>query len=212
VSSQCIAASKIDFADVLNTLASAVVQHLLEQADWARSRLAAHSGKRVRVDLPVGPLSLEIAEDGQVLPVEFDPTPDLVILLTPLATLQWFTDRRAAWREARVEGDAELAATISDIASQLRWDFEEDLSRVVGDIAARRIGQGVRRISTWPAEAADSAARAVAEYLAEETHLLATPLQAESFATGVDDLRDSVERLAKRIDRLSDSIAGSGSR
>jgi ubiquinone biosynthesis accessory factor UbiJ len=197
---------------VLNSLASAFAHHLLEQADWARSRLAAHSGKRVRVELPMGPLSVEIAEDGQVLQVELDETPDLVISLTPLATLQWFTDRQAVWREARVEGDAELAAAISDVASNLRWDFEEDLSHVVGDVAAQRVGQVVRQMSTWPGDAAESAARGVAEYLAEENHMLATPLQAEAFARDVDDLRDSVERLEKRIDRLASSIAGSHSR
>ena len=197
---------------MLNSLASAVAHHLLERADWARSRLAEHAGKRVRIELPLGPLAVEIAQDGQVLPVALNETSDLVISLTPLAAVQWFTDRPAVWREARVEGDAELAAAISDIAANLRWDFEEDLSHVVGDAAAHRVGQGVRRLSTWPGDAAESAARGVAEYLAEENHLLATPLQAEEFARNVDELRDSVERLDKRIGRLAGSIAGSQSR
>jgi ubiquinone biosynthesis protein UbiJ len=206
-----IAVSKVERANVLNNLASAVAHHLLEQADWARSRLSEHAGKRVRVELPLGPLSVEIAEDGQVLQVALNEAPDLVISLSPLAAVQWFTDRQAAWRQARVEGDGELAAAISHVASNLRWDFEEDLSRVVGDVAAQRVGQGVRRFSTWPGEAAGSVARGAAEYLTEESHLLATPLQVEEFAKNVDQLRDSVERLEKRMDRLADTIAGSQS-
>jgi ubiquinone biosynthesis protein UbiJ len=207
-----IAGSRAERANVLNSLASAVAHHLLEQTDWARSRLAEHAGKRVRVESLVGPLSVEIAEDGQVLPVELDETPDLVISLTPLAAAQWFTDRQAVWRDARVEGDIELAAAISDVAANLRWDFEEDLSRVIGDVAAHRVGQNVRRLSAWPGDAAESAARGVAEYLTEENHVLATPLQTEEFAKSVDELRDAVERLDKRLDRLTDSIAGSQSR
>ena len=207
-----IAGSRAERANVLNSLASAVAHHLLEQADWARSRLAEHAGKRVRVESLVGPLSVAIAEDGQILPVELGETPDLVISLSPLAAAQWFTDRPAVWREARVEGDAELAAAISHVAANLRWDFEEDLSRVVGDAAAHRVGQNVRRLATWPGDAAESAARGVAEYLAEEKHVLATPLQTEAFTKNVDELRDAVERLDKRMDRLSDLIAGSQSR
>ncbi len=156
----------------------------------------------------MGVLSVEIAEDGQVLQASLDETPDLVITLPPLAAVQWISDRQSAWREARVEGDVELAAAISDVATNLRWDFEEDLSGVVGDVAAQRIGQSVRRLSVWPRDAAESAARGVAEFLAEEIYMLATPLQVETFTKDVDELRDSVERLQKRMDRLADSIAG----
>ena len=193
---------------MLNSLSSTLAQHLLAQADWARARLAEHCGKRVRVELPMGVLSVEIAEDGQVSQASLDETPDLVITLPPLAAMQWITDRQSAWREARVEGDVELAAAISDVATNLRWDFEEDLSGVVGDVAAQRIGQSVRRLSVWPRDAAESAARGVAEFLAEEIHMLATPLEVETFTKDVDELRDSVERLQKRMDRLADSMAG----
>ena len=196
---------------MLTSLVSAVAHHLLDQADWARSSLAEHAGKQVLVDSPVGPLLMEIANDGHVVPAQSDDTPDLVISLTPLAAAQWFTDRQAAWRETRVEGDAELAAAISHVASNLRWDFEEDLSRVVGDVAAHRVGQGVRRVSTWPGDAAESVARGVAEFLTEENHMLATPLQVEEFATNVDELRDAVERLDKRMDSLADLLIRSPS-
>lgn len=194
---------------MLTSLVSTVAHHLLGQAEWARSRLAEHAGKQVMIESPLGPMAMEIAVDGHIEPARTDKSPDLTISLTPLAAVHWLTDRQAAWREARVEGDAELAAAISHVVSNLRWDFEEDLSRFVGDAAAHRVGQGARRLSAWPGDAAESAARGVAEYLTEENHVLATPLQVEEFTKNVDDLRDSVERLDKRIDRLADLIAGS---
>ena len=194
---------------MLTSLVSRVAHHLLDQADWARSRLAEHAGKQVRLELPLGPMSVEIASDGHVLPAQSDESPDVLISLTPLAAARWFTDRQAAWREARVEGDMELAAAISHVVSNLRWDFEEDLSRIVGDMAAHRVGQGALRFSTWPGDAAGSAARGIAEYLTEESHVLATPLQVETFTKDVDALRDAVERLDKRMDRLATVMAGS---
>ena len=203
---QFIAVSSAERAHVLTSLVSTVAHHLLEQADWARLRLAEYAGKQVRIVAPVGSVSMEITDDGNVASVEPGENPDLVITLTPMSAVQWFTDRQQAWREARVEGDAELAAAIAHVASNLRWDFEEDLSHFVGDAAAHRIGQDVRRLSAWPREAAESSAHGVAEFLSEESHLLATPLQAEMFAKDVDDLRDAAERLDKRLDKLAGLI------
>lgn len=183
----------------------ATSRHLLRPAQWARSRLCEHAGKQVRVDLLLAPapVVLRIASDGYLEHGEPDATPDLVVKLTPAAAARWLTDREAAWREARVEGDMELAAAVSHVMSNLRWDYEEDLSKVVGDVAAHRFASGARRLSAWPAEAADSLARALAEYLSEERHALATPLAVEEFTAEVDELRDAVERLDKRIDRLA---------
>ena len=206
MSLQCIAVSGAERAQVLTSLVSTVAQHLLEQADWARLRLSEYAGKQVRVESPVGSVSMEIIDDGNIASVEPVENPDLVITLTPMSAVLWFTDRQRAWREARVEGDAELAAAIAHVASNLRWDFEEDLSHFVGDAAAHRIGLDARRLSAWPREAAESSAHGVAEFLSEESHLLATPLQVEMFAKDVDDLRDAAERLDKRMDKLAGLI------
>lgn len=194
---------------MLTNLVSAVAHHLLDHADWARLRLAEHAGKQIRIESPAGSLLMEIEADGHVVPVRSDESPDVIISLTPLAAALWLTDRQAAWREARVEGDMELAAAISHVASNLRWDFEEDLSRIVGDVAAHRVGQSARRFSTWQGDAAGSAARGMAEYLTEESHMLATPLQVEAFTKDVDDLRDAVERFEKRLDQLATALAES---
>jgi ubiquinone biosynthesis protein UbiJ len=43
-----------------------------------------------------------------------------------------------------------------------------------------------------------------------ENPLLVTRLQAEEFARGVIELRDAVERLAKRIERLERAAAAAG--
>ena len=103
----------------------------------------------------------------------------------------------------------ELAAAISYVLANLRWDYEDDLSHVFGDVAAYRIARGVRQLSAWPALAGRSLAQGIAEYLAEERQVLATKLGAEEFTEEVDELRDAVERLDKRIDRLARRLAES---
>jgi len=51
-------------------------------------------------------------------------------------------------------------------------------------------------------EASGRLATTTADYFATENPLLATRAEAERFGTAVADLRDAVERLAKRLERL----------
>ena len=194
---------------MLKGIVLAVAHHLLGQAQWARARLAEHAGKQVRVELPLVTLLLRIAADGDVEAGESSAAADLVVVLPPNAAAKWPIDRQAAWREARIDGDMELAGTISYVMANLQWDYEDDLSRVFGDVAGYRIARGLRQLSAWPAQAAQSLAQGVAEYFSEERHVLATRLCVEEFTEQVDELRDAVERLDKRIDRLAQRVAES---
>jgi ubiquinone biosynthesis protein UbiJ len=209
---RCIVVSSTDRPSaVLQDLVLATSRHLLQPAQWARTRLAEHVAKSIRIDLLTGPLSLQIAADGYLEAADPAAAPDLVIQLTPVAAAKWLTDREAGWRAAQVDGDMELAAAVSHVAANLRWDYEEDMSQVLGDVTAHRLASAMRRLSAWPAAAAESFGRGVAEYLSEERRVLATPLAVQDFTSGVDELRDEVERLAKRIDRLERLAAESSS-
>lgn len=91
------------------------------------------------------------------------PRSDLTITITeqsPLALL------RAAVRSdkpaTRIEGDVQLAAEINWLTDHVRWDVEEDLSRLVGDAAAYRIAstgrQVAQQLKTWAAKMTPPAA------------------------------------------------------
>lgn len=47
----------------------------------------------------------------------------------------------------RIEGDVQLAGDVNWLVDHLRWDIEEDLSRIVGDAAAHTLAQGARRVA-----------------------------------------------------------------
>jgi ubiquinone biosynthesis protein UbiJ len=48
----------------------------------------------------------------------------------------------------RVEGDVQLAAEVNWLADHVRWDLEEDLSRIVGDAPAHLMAQGARTVAS----------------------------------------------------------------
>jgi ubiquinone biosynthesis protein UbiJ len=88
------------------------------------------------------------------------------------------------------------------LVRHLRWDAEEDLSRIVGDLAAHRIATAARGFAAWQADAGRRLAESFVDYVTEEKHLLVQRPEHDDFAAEVSALRDSVERLHKRIDRL----------
>jgi ubiquinone biosynthesis protein UbiJ len=102
-----------------------------------------------------------------------------------------------------VQGDAAFAAAVAGVLSELRWDAEEDLSRLVGDIAAHRLAGAVQAFVEWQRNAALSLAATAAEFFTEEQPVLASRAAVDQFIRDVDDLRDALERLEKRFARLA---------
>jgi len=102
----------------------------------------------------------------------------------------------------RIEGDAEVAQRFRELLAQAQPDFEEELARVFGDVAARRLANFARGVLGWGRTASASLAGSVAEYLQEEGRDLPTRTEVEEFLSGVDRLRDDAERLESRLVRL----------
>ena len=188
---------------MLAAAVSKAANHVLASAGWAREALAPHAGKVARFELSAVRFTLQVRPDSLLAPARDAIEPSVVIRFQAGAVLGTLRDRRQAWRSAAVEGDAEFASAISQVAANLEWEVEEDLSRLFGDIAAHRLAQAGRTAAAWPRQAAQSLAANASEYLTEEARLLVTPLQAAEFVREVDELRDAVERLEKRIDHLS---------
>jgi len=89
------------------------------------------------------------------------------------------------------------------LVRHLRWDPEEDLSRVVGDVAARRVVGLARGFVGWQADAAQRLARSLVEYAIEERRIVVPRSELEPLAAAVARLRDAIDRLEKRIERIA---------
>jgi len=110
----------------------------------------------------------------------------------------------------RIEGDAETAQKFRELLTLVRPDFEEELARVLGDVAAHRIASLARGLLGWGRSTADSVATNVVEFLQEEGRDLPTRVEVDEFLEAVDRLRDDAERLEARIARLEARAGRSG--
>ena len=86
-----------------------------------------------------------------------------------------------------------------------RPDLEEELSRVIGDVAAHQIGNVARSFAGFAQRAVTTFTQNVSEFLQEEGRDVPSRTEAEEFIRDVDKLRDDVDRIEARIDRLKSS-------
>ncbi len=188
-------------------LAAVVVNHLLAGASWACERLKPFADKTVRFEIAPFTIAFVIRRDGQVEDANPESVPDASFTLTPGIAMRVLADDRNAWREVQLGGNAALAREVLAIAQNLRWDVEEDLSRVFGDIAAHRMVQAAQELRRWQRATADNFARSAVAYWTEEQPLIARRADVERFNREVDALRDDVARFDKRIGRLANHQA-----
>ncbi len=100
-------------------------------------------------------------------------------------------------------GDAEKAAAFQKLLAFAKPDIEEELSGVIGDSAAHGLGTAARKLGRWARSARSTMAGNLREYLQEESRDVPSRYEVDRFTTQVHTLRDDVERLAARIERLS---------
>jgi ubiquinone biosynthesis accessory factor UbiJ len=179
------------------------LNRLLRQNSWAMERLRPFAAKVVRVDCFPLTLLLAITDAGDAIAAAPEMTPDVTIRLTPGVMLRLAARDASAWSDIAVEGDPSLAAALNHIARNIRWDVEEDLSRVFGDIAAHRMVETGRKLDNWGRQGADNLARSFTEYWTEEQPLIAGRSDVEQFNRDVDALRDDLARLEKRIEQVT---------
>ncbi len=122
-----------------------LLNHILAQEKEATSRLARQKGQVIFVQWRFFAMKL-VATPAGLLDLADPAAPaDLTLSVTeesPIAIAQAVL--RGDKPGVRIEGDVQLAAEINWLADHIRWDIEEDLSRVIGDVPAHMLGRAAR--------------------------------------------------------------------
>jgi ubiquinone biosynthesis protein UbiJ len=175
------------------------VNHVLGQHAWARARLATHAGKFIRVEAGLFGVRLGVAASGTLAVAPDEGDTGIVFRIDPAQLPLMLADPGAALKKVHIEGDAELAQLVGLLAREVRWDAEEDLSRVMGDVPAYHAMRAARGFAAWGLDAAQRLTGTTTAYLAEEAPVLVRPAELDGHAEGVAVARDACARLEKRI-------------
>jgi ubiquinone biosynthesis protein UbiJ len=187
---------------VIEPLVVPPINRVLRRNSWALQELRPFAGRTTRFALPLAAFSFTIADTGELYAADSEARPDVTFLVTPGQMLRVLARDETVLNEIAVEGDTDFATVVNRVWRQLRWDIEEDLAVLFGDIAAHRMAETARTLDRWRAQSFDGLAHSFAEYWTEERPLIARAGDVERFNREVDRLRDDLARLEQRIRQL----------
>lgn len=173
-----------------------------------RAGLRGLDGQRVVLTLTSPPLGLQVQVEGEALrvgPIDGEREADLGVRSTfasLLGQLPMFRSDAPPIGKLRIEGDAELARRLQQLAQNFDPDWQLPFVRVFGEIAgvqiAKALAAGLRQARVVGRNLAETAA----EYVTEESRDVVPRAELDAFHDDVDALRDDVERVAAKIARL----------
>lgn len=124
-----------------------LLNHVLMQEPEATARLARLNGRVVRIEWRTLSITLAATPAG-LLELDFShKTADLSLLVvddSPVSLLQAVV--AGGKPPIKIEGDVQLAAEVNWLVDHVRWDVEEDLSRIMGDAPAHAVVSVVKQV------------------------------------------------------------------
>jgi ubiquinone biosynthesis accessory factor UbiJ len=187
-----------------------VLNRGLPRSPRAQQLCAELAGRRIAIEAPAL-ARLLVESTGNSLRVSRGSLPaDAEVVGGPLSLLALgasAADAPLSRGEIEVRGDAELAQKFRELARLLAPDPEEELSILIGDVAAHRLGRLARGALDWSRGAAATLLRDLGEYLSHERGDLVSREEGEQFLRGVDALREDCDRLDARLQLLQRRLA-----
>jgi ubiquinone biosynthesis accessory factor UbiJ len=187
-----------------------VLNRGLPRSPRAQQLCAELAGRRIAIEAPAM-ARLLVESTGNSLRITRGSLPaDAELIGGPLSLLvlgSGADDTPLSRGEVAVRGDAEVAQKFRELARLLRPDPEEELSILIGDVAAHRLGRLARGALGWSRDAAATLLQDVGEYFSHERGHLVPREEGEQFLRGVDALREDVDRLDTRLELLKQRLA-----
>jgi len=185
----------------------------LKLDEYALPKFAKLNGKVIRLHISGLDLNLYFFPSGsgvQVLgnyPSEKNGgIVDATIHGSPMALIRLGTSNNTGENilksDLEIDGDIHAAASFSTILKEVDIDWEELLSKLVGDIIAHQAGQVTRHSTGWLAETAEVMKLNISEYISEESKLSPANSEIQNQMKQVDDIRMGVDRIEARINIL----------
>ena len=122
-----------------------LLNHVLQAEPIAVERLLRKKGQIALMECAPIAMKLIVTPAGLLDIASPDAVPDLslkVLDSNPLSLAQ--TLLRGDKPRMEISGDVMLAAEVNWLVDHVRWDVEEDLSRIVGDVPAYTVMRAVR--------------------------------------------------------------------
>ena len=190
-----------------NIIISALNRYL--QQDYERAcHLNQIEGKIIRI--VVREINLDLifnVQDTSLLEMEdVDINADVEINVSARILPDYFMgverDQLIKSGSIEIKGDTHVASVLQNTLREIEIDWEEIISRYIGDMAAYQLGKGARALHGFGQRLRENMRQDLRDYLQDNVQVAATQEEVDQFIKEVDMARAQVDRLEARIARL----------
>jgi ubiquinone biosynthesis accessory factor UbiJ len=183
----------------------AILNRYLNLDPETKEHLRRLSGKVVKIEW--GPLTYYwfFKSDSIYLSKDYNGPADLVLRGSTFDFLRMaFIKKEQALIDIplQVSGDMEFGKQFKEFFSNLEIDYEEQLSRILGDPITYPLTQLLKTITLWAKQSMESLGQNLTNYVQREMNWLVSDEELQLFFSEVDDIRDDCARLEARIKML----------
>lgn len=201
---------------IKTTLLSLIEQALnryLSLDSASPARLKKLEGKVLHIELRPFHLlfQLHIKDKRMTLSTDSLQTPIATIRGTPVQMLGVALNRKERARffaeDITIEGEAEAANQLIQLFDELSIDWEEPLSKMIGDVPTHHAARIWKNARHWFNQTCETLSDDVNQYVHEETNWLPSKLALADFFNDVDALRMDVDRIDAKIRWIHETLA-----
>ncbi|MGH8110059.1 MAG: ubiquinone biosynthesis accessory factor UbiJ [Arenimonas sp.] len=204
--------TSVSFFESLKPLAGRALEQALNRVlaldPDTQAAISKLDQRRIQFALEAPAIALEISVEGDQLrvgPVQ-DSEADLGIRSTisgALSQLPFFRSSNAApVGKVRINGDAELARQLQNLAKNYDPDWDKPFAEVFGVVIGPQISKALREAFKQGTVVAKKFSQDSADFLTEESRDVVSGAEQAAFNEDVDDLRDRAERIFARFEKL----------
>jgi len=178
------------------------INHLIEQERWAHELLLPREGQSISIALPIGDFQIAIQE-GMFVNVGNNNPSSVNLVITQEAIWTFLKEGKSgAMKFVKISGDIDFAADLNRLAADLKWEVEEDLSKLLGDAPARRVVLESQKMVHQTQLAMTDLKGGIRDYLVHEKNILVDSQQMNDFKSQLRLLRDQIDRAEKKVNQL----------
>jgi ubiquinone biosynthesis protein UbiJ len=185
-----------------------ILNHAWHQNPPSLSLLKKLAGKVIQLELNHLDLCLTLFPDipGITILSDYKGEVDVRITGAPFSLLRLLLQEQpllANNPSVSITGEIGTAQQLLELFRELNPDWEEQIAQWWGEMPAHYLTSSFRQVQEYTQDRFNTLQFNLREYLQEEARHLPNPLEMEVFLDAIDTLRDDLERLEQRIQRLT---------
>lgn len=191
-------------------LVETAVNTILQRDPNSHKALLPIQGKVIAIQIQNSPIELFFVPGSKSIQVfsEFAAPADTLIkgTLPGFLKLAQGDDDPLFNKDVVIEGDVAAGQAIRKLLQAIDIDWEEELSRYTGDVFAHKSMHLLHQLKRWAKNSSEKLQQDVSEFLQMDHRDLPLPEQVSKFIEDSASLRNDVERLQARLQRIQQTI------